>query len=107
MNKEDFYQWQDGVMEHSRMTQTLIKDRLALRELMTSHLKQFFDFDSIQYSQDFNRITLKWEYGNNPVINPEKLEELYMEFTISHEFSDKLGEGIRIDLYPFGFPEVD
>lgn len=105
MNNEEFRQWQDAVMEHSRMMDSLVDDRIAIKELMIEHLKQFFDYDEIVFDDKFNKITLKWEYKNDPVIMPEKLVELGMDFIISHDYSEALGHGVMIELYPFGLPK--
>lgn len=103
MNLEEYRQWQDDVMENSRMAQTIIHDKVVLKELMTSHLKEFFDFDDIEYTPDFNKIILKWNYTNDPIIyDPLKLKDLNMGFIITHGYSSELGSGIRIELYPFG-----
>ena len=105
MNKEEFEIWKDSVFEHFRMLNDLVDDRLEIKELMEQHLKQFFDYDEITFADDFNKIIVKFQYGSDPVINPKKLQDLNMEMIISHEYSEKLGDGVIIELYPFGLEE--
>lgn len=105
MNLEEFRQWQDAVMEHSKMMETLVDDRVTIKELISNHLKQFFDYDEISFDDLFNKIILKWSYKNDPVIQLDKLDGLNMDFIISHDYSEQLGHGVVIELYPFGLPE--
>lgn len=107
MNSEEFKQWQDAVMEHSRMLETLVDDRFTIKKLMINHLKQFFDFDEIKFDDLFNKIILKWEYKNDPIIKPDELVGLGMDLIISHDYSETLGHGVIIELYPFGLPEEE
>ena len=105
MNKEEFEIWKDSVFEHFRMLNDLVDDRLEIKELMAQHLKQFFDYDEIKFTDDFNKIILKYRYENNPVIDPKKLQDLNMVMIIGHEYSETLGDGVIIELYPFGLEE--
>ena len=105
MNTDEFRQWQDAVMEHSKMMETLVDDRVVIKDLMINHLKQFFDYDEIKFDDLFNKIILKWSYENDPVIRLDKLDGLGMDFIISHDYSEQLGHGVVIELYPFGLPE--
>lgn len=105
MNKEELRAWQDGVMEHCRMVNTVMDDRMALKKLIEEHLSQFFDWDDIEYGKDFNTITLAWKYGTDPIIKIKNLMNLEMDFIISHGFTKELGDGARVILYPFGLPK--
>lgn len=107
MNSEEFMQWQDAVMEHSKMMETLVDDRVVIKELMINHLKQFFDYDEIRFDDLFNKVVLKWEYKNDPIIKPDELIGLGMDFIISHDYSESLGHGVIVELYPFGLPEEE
>ena len=107
MNHEELELWKESVFEHTRMMETLVDDRVAIKELISNHLKQFFEYDEIKFDDLFNKIILKWDYRNNPVINPDDLIGLGMEFIISHDYSETLGHGVIIELYPFGLPKVE
>lgn len=105
MNSEELEMWKESVFEHTHMMETLVNDRVAIKELMSNHLKQYFEYDEIKFDDLFNKITLKWEYMNDPIIIPDKLIGLGMDFIISHDYSESLGYGVIIELYPFGLPE--
>ena len=107
MNHEELELWKESVFEHTRMMETLVNDRVAIKVLISNHLKQFFEYDEIKFDDLFNKIILKWDYRNNPVINPDDLIGLGMEFIISHDYSETLGHGVIIELYPFGLPKVE
>lgn len=107
MNHEELEVWRDSVFEHSKMMETLVNDRVIIKELISNHLKLYFEYDEIKFDDLFNKIILKWEYNNNPIINPDDLNGLGMEFIISHDYSESLGHGVIIELYPFGLPEVE
>lgn len=103
MNSEDMIHWQNAVREHRTMIDSLANDSIEIKELMKKHLKKFFDFDDIKFEDNFRKIVLKWEYSRDPVINPNDLTGLDMIFIISHRYDDNYGDGIVIELYPFGF----
>lgn len=107
MNLEELRIWQDSVMEHCQMMKSVMDDRRVIKNVMINHLKQFFEFDEIIFSNDFNKITLKWRYDNDPIINPVELSKLGMEFKVSNDYSESLGHGVILELYPFGCIEVD
>lgn len=102
MNEEQLETWRKSVLEHSEMMKFLVNDSLTIKQLMVEHLKNFFDFDSIKFEDGFNKIIIKWDYGNEPIIDPTELNGLGMEFLVSHSYSDMHGDGILIELYPFG-----
>lgn len=103
MNLEDLRIWQDSVMEHCQMMKSVIDDRMVIKNVMVNHLKQFFEFDEIRFSNDFNEITLKWRYDNDPILDPIKLKDLGMDFKVSNDYSESLGHGVVIIVYPFGY----
>ena len=106
MNIEEIELWKESVFEHTHTLDLLANDRIAIKDLMRDHLKQYFKFDRIEFHDNFNRILLKFDYMNNPVIEPEDLVDLGMEFIITHDYSEELGHGVVIEVYPFGLPEV-
>lgn len=105
MDKERLEQWKDGVMEHCKYVQDMIKQRKLLKEHIEEHLSQFFDWESIEYSKDFDVITLTWAYGHNPIIYHDKIGELNMDWTIKAEYDDKAFRVVVIEVHPFGIEE--
>ena len=89
MSPEDLEMWKESVFEYTRMVETLVDDRVAIKDLISNHLKQFFDYDEISFDDLFNRIILKWSYGNDPVIKVDELDGLNMDFIISHFILNK------------------
>lgn len=102
MNIEQLDQWNQAVDEHMSMLESLINDRIALKSMFNEHLRKFFDYDSIEYSKDFKVITLRWDYGRNVSIDNDTISNLGMGWVISTEFTDKLGYGVVVTVYPFG-----
>lgn len=103
----DIEKWREDVSTHNHAMEVMVNDRFTLKKTIITHLKQYFDFDDISFENDFSVITLKWDYSKGLVINPSDLIGLNMEFTVSHEFSDELGDGVIVQLYPFGFEELE
>lgn len=104
MNLDD---WRTDVNKHNEIMRTLVDDRLKIKEWMIDYLKQFFKFDEIQFTDCFEKIILKWSYEHNPMMNPKDLEDLGMSFVINHDYSDTLGHGVIIELYPFGYVDEE
>lgn len=102
---DDLESWKESVFEHSHMMETLVNDRVAIKEWISDYLKQFFDYDIISFDDLFNKIILKWYYQNDPIIKPDVIKDLNMEFIVSHEYSEELGDGVIIEIYPFGVPK--
>ena len=103
----DIDKWCEDVTAHNHAMQVIVNDRIVLKEAITTHLKQYFDFDDIKFENDFSVITLKWNYSKGLVINPPDLIGLDMEFTVSHQFTEELGDGVIVELYPFGLEELE
>lgn len=106
MNKEELRRWQDGVLEHCQNVQDMIRERNLLKEHFEEHLSNFFDWNSIKYDKDFNKIELSWEYGHNPVIKQD-IGDLGMEWIIRADYDDKAFRIVVIEVYPFGLPEIE
>lgn len=102
MNTEQLDQWGQAINEHMVMVDSLINDRITLKNMFSEHLRQFFDYDSIEYSKDFRSISLRWDYGRNVSIDNDTISNLGMDWLISTEFTDKLGYGVVVTVYPFG-----
>lgn len=104
MNKEEFQQWQDVVMLHCQERDRIVNDRMELKSVLEAHLKQFFNYDSIHFDKDFNKITLKWVYGVSPIIR-KNIGELGMEWVISVDYDENAFKIVLIEVYPFGIEE--
>lgn len=104
MNSEEIEMWKDDVMVHCQTITTVLNDRRIIKKVMENHLREFFDYDMIEFDKDFNVITLKWSYDNEPTIKPHELLGLGMDFVISSDFSEELGLTAIIKIYPFGVP---
>ena len=50
-------------------------------------------------------IQLKYNYRAKPVIRSDKIKDLGMDFIIKQGFTESLGNGIIIELYPKGLTE--
>ena len=105
MNTDELSSWRDGVNEHISMVDTLVNDRKILKNLIEEHLKQFFDWDSIEYNKDFSEITMKWDKDCHPIIKHEKINELMMDWCISVGYDDNAFRIVVIEVYPFGLEE--
>ena len=104
MNPEEFKQWQDAVCIHCKERDRIVDDRRELKSLLETHLREFFNYDSIEFDKDFNKITLKWEKGVNPIIR-ENIGELGMQWILSTGHDDQAFNIVVVEVYPFGIPE--
>ena len=101
---EEFKTWQSAVEIHSKARKDFLEDRSMILTMITDHLKQFFDFDEIDFSENFDKITLKFRV-TGAVIRADKIKDLNMDWIIS-----PFGMGrysLIIDVYPFGLPNKD
>ena len=105
MDKDTINEWLNDCTTYYRAIQDLGILKNVLIKQMNEHLSQFFDWEKIEYADDFSKITLAWAYLHDPVIRLESIGDLGFDFIISHAYEDKLGHGIRIEIYPFGLPE--
>ena len=105
MNKDELRQWEDAVLEHCKMKTTIISDRRDIEDLMKSHLSQYFDWDKIEFDENFDTIKLYWRYGSEPLIKIREIRDLGMDFFMNNEYDDVLGQCNTIIIYPFGVPK--
>lgn len=105
MNLEALELWRNGVMENNHQLASILSDKMQLKNAFAGHLKQFFDFDKIVFSNDLSLVTLKWEYGRDIIIDYENTYNIGMDWVISTEYSDELGQGLVVKVYPFGLKE--
>ena len=101
-NLEELENWRDAVGIHMDALDTIINDRKILKNSIEAHLKSCFDWDDIEYNKDFTVITLKWEYGHNPVIRHENISELNMDWIIRADYDDEAFRIVVVEVYPFG-----
>ena len=100
----DWQLWKKAVLENSNQLELGFKDRASLKSIIKEYLSQFFDYDSIEFEEDWS-ILMKWGYGNDALIDLSKISELGMDFSISTVFEDDLGQCIVIKISPFSKEE--
>ena len=105
LNLEEFRSWQDGVMVYSEAKRNLDKDKSMIQSIITDHLKQFFDFDEIDFSENFNRISLKYHKGCGAVIRADNIKNLNMDWTVIPSIDNCANRIIVIEVFPFGLPK--
>ena len=107
MNLEEFKQFQDCIMEHCHQAEAIANDRLSIEKHFKDHLSQFFSWDKIFFSENFDKITLKYAYGHGAVIHSDNLKDLHMDWIVSATTDDKAFRIIQVEIYPFGLKEVE
>lgn len=105
MNLEALELWRNGVMENNHQLSSILSDKVQLKNALAGHLKRFFDFDKIVFNYDLSVVTLKWEYGHDIIIDYNNINNIGMDWIISTEFSDGLGQGVVVKVFPFGLKE--
>ena len=98
--------WKKAVDEHIAILDQTIEDRNALKHSIEEHLSQFFEWEEIEYNRDFTVITLKWAYGDSPVIKADKISDLKMDWIINADYDDKANRIVLIEVYPWGVKET-
>lgn len=107
VNSDELRLWQEGVYEYSKNLQNVVDDRLKLKELLTDHLIQFFNWNKIVFDRDFNKVTLYSKRDTPMVIDFDALSDLGMGVVISPDVDDKAFRILKIEVYPFGLPEEE
>lgn len=103
MNLEN---WRKAVKEHETLKNSLSEDEKVLKEHLESHLRRFFDgFIEIDFSENFEKITLKWYKQNTPHISNEIIHELGMDWVITVGRDECAYSIVQIEVYPFGLEE--
>ena len=95
MNLEN---WRKDAHNLNAVVETTIKDKEILQRSMGFYLKQIFDYDEIDFSENFEKIRLYFD-KDTPVKVADTDIDLSWEITTS--FTDKFGFGVAIDVYPF------
>ncbi|WP_458456483.1 hypothetical protein [Methanobrevibacter sp.] len=106
MNQDNFDTWINAIKEHINMLDNLINDRRMLKDMIETHLREFFDYDDIEYNRDFSKITLTFKPKHHVIINPENLVGLLMDFEVIPAYDDNAERIIQIHVYPLGMEEV-
>ena len=105
MDNQALDMWKEAVFVHTKQRNELVNDRKEIKSRLEAHLKQFFDYDSIEYCDfDFNKIKLKWKRNVSPVIS-ENIGDLGMPWIISTGYDDGAFSIVIIEVYPFGMEE--
>lgn len=103
----DLEVWKDKVMENCKLRSVWVGGRSDIQSEMKSYLQNFFSFDDIEFDYDLNMITLKYQYNHDPVIRMDVIKDFCMDFIITTNSEKDLGQGVWIEVYPFGLPEAD
>lgn len=96
MNKDQFHMWKDGVVKHNSLLKSFVSDRKELKRLIEEHLSKYFEWDEIEYDNEFKKITLTLD--PDTVLKSDKLRELDIDYSIIGGF-----DFIIVKIYPFGF----
>lgn len=103
MDKSEIGLWNQAVVENIGSRESVKFDRTVLEKKMEAYLKKFFDFDGIDFSENLDVVTLRWDYGHHPTFYADdKIVDLGMKWKISHRFSENHGDGVIIIVYPRG-----
>lgn len=97
--------WKNDCEDHISALDTIINDRRILKKMMMDHLAQFFTWQKIEFSRNFDKITLSYSANTGAVIKPDIHANLGMDYIVSPEYDDRANRIIVIELYPFGLPE--
>lgn len=105
--KKDLEKWKDDINYHRNALNDLMAERIRLKDEISIHIKEYFDFDNITFNSDFSKIILKFQYDTDPVIRDGSLDNLGLDFIISHDYSEEFGHGVVIELYPYGLSDEE
>lgn len=94
--------WITSVKNHQEYVNTIVEVRKTLKSQMDEHLKSVFNYDSIEYSTDLSKITLKWSPTASPIIKHDKIGQLGMDWVIHAGYDDHANRIVIIEVYPFG-----
>ena len=89
------------------MLNTLVEDRKFLKRIIETHLRDFFNWDNIEYNRDFSIITLFFNKDNTVFVDSEKLSELLFNYSIEATYDDSANRIVKIEVYPFGVPNEE
>lgn len=104
MNSDHIDEWRLAVCEHILMVSQVLDDRRILKSEMEKYLSKFFEWDEIEYSSDFKKITLKWKWNTDPTVKYENLHDLNIEWRMKSHAEEGFSY-IVIEIYPWGIEE--
>lgn len=108
MNIDEIKTWKSGVDALLTELDDLVKTRNDFRDVLKKHLDQVFGgYESMEFKNDLTEVTIKYAYENNPVIKPETIHKLGMDWIIEAGYDDKAFRIVIIKIYPFGLEEGD
>lgn len=105
MNKLSVDAWKSGVNDYVEALDTIHNDEQILKDSFEKHIREFFDFDTIEYNKKFTKITLRWKRDHHPVIRHTTIHRLGMDWIISADYDDKAFRIVKVELYPFELPK--
>ena len=101
MNESEYLSWVDCVQSHMDLLDELVEDRISLKKKLKNHLSQFFNFEEIEVSRDFSKVTF---WVEDMFIDCEKLSGLLMPWRIEAYYDE---DKTQVIVYPFGVPNED
>ena len=103
MNSNQIEIWKQATEEHCHHLKNLIREDKEIKEMFEEHLAMFFEgFVEVEFSEEFHKATMKWDWKDAPIINTGTIGDFGMDWEISKHFSDEHGGGICIIVYPWG-----
>lgn len=97
----DIDSWRSEAENLNQVVSTMVDDRKFLKNYMSKYLKNFFDYDSIKFSENFHRIEMLFNVNNVTLVTPKNIGQLNMLWKIGTGFTDEYGTTIRVVVYPF------
>ena len=108
MNFEEIKTWKSGVNALLTELDDLVATRNDFRNVLKNHLDQVFGgYESMEFKNDLTEVTIKYAYENNPVIKPENINKLGMDWIIEAGYDKEAYRIVVIKIYPFGLSEGD
>lgn len=97
----DIDSWKSEAENLNQVVSTMMKDRKFLKNYLSEYLKNFFDYDSIEFSENFHRVVLLFNVNHVSLVTPKNIGKLDMLWKIGTGFTDEYGTTINIVVYPF------
>ncbi len=103
MNSTQLEFWKRATEEHITTIKAIMSDDKEIKEMFIEHLRKFFDgFEAIDFSTDFERVTMIWAWDDDVIINKDTIGDFEMDWIITKGASSDGGTGINIVVYPWG-----
>ena len=101
MDLNEIGNWKNAVEIHVDQVKAIVEDRKTLKNLMEGFLKAYFNFDEIEFNNDFSKISLLWDFPNEPTFTQEQIKDFPFEWKVNSNRSDD----VQIDIYPWGLKD--